>query len=194
MNSIDQTSPSIRAPDLPFEFALKDGRVCLIRAMCEDDAEAMCAILPQTHRESDFLNYMPGEFSMTLEQERDFIREHNAKPCSMSIAAEQDGRIIGYAGAFALERKRYAHHAEFGLTVIKEFWGLGLGRALTQYAVDWGQDAGLRKLYLRVFDTNQNAIRLYESLGFVEEARLRGDWLRADGSYGDTIIMAVFYD
>lgn len=193
MNTTDQTQPSRRAPHLPFEFRLEDGRSCLIRKMSEDDAEIMCAILPQTHLESDFLNYMPGEFNMTLEQEREFIRDHNAKPCSMAIAAELDGRIIGYAGAFALERKRYAHHAEFGLTVVKAFWGLGLGRGLTQYAIDWGRDAGLRKLYLKVFDTNVGAIKLYESLGFAEEARLQGDWLRADGSYGDTIIMSVFY-
>ena len=194
MTTTDRTPPSKRAPQLPFEFTLHDGRVCAIRPMSEDDAEAMCAVLPETHRESDFLGYLPGEFDLTIEQEREFIRDHLAKPCSMALAAEFDGHIIGFAGAYASERKRYAHHAEFGLAVRKEFWGLGLGRRLTEYAINWARDAGLRKLYLKVFETNTRAIRLYESLGFVEEARLKGDYLRADGAYGDTIIMAVFFN
>ena len=43
--------------------------------MLEADAEALLAFLPQTHTESDFLNWLPGEFQMTVDEERKFIRE-----------------------------------------------------------------------------------------------------------------------
>jgi RimJ/RimL family protein N-acetyltransferase len=59
--------------------------------------------------------------------------------------------------------------------------------------VEWARQAGLRKLYLKVFSDNTRAIRLYESLGFVEEGRLKGDVLRGDGTYGDTLIMSHFF-
>jgi len=178
---------------LPMRVNLKDGRRCVLRTMVEDDAEQLCEILPQTHAESDFLNYLPGEFDKSIEQERQFIREHNAKPRSFSVTVELGGRIIAFAGAAGDERRRYHHHAEFGLCVVKAFWHQGLGRVLTDYAVEWGRRLGLRKLYLKVFAHNTNAIALYRSVGFVEEARLPGDHLRADGTYGDTIVMAKVY-
>jgi RimJ/RimL family protein N-acetyltransferase len=178
---------------LPFTFTLKDSRECLIRGMVEDDAEELCEFLPKTHIESDFLNYLPGEFDKTVEQEREFIREHNAKPCSISMTAVAEGRIVAVAGGASPEQRRYVHHAECGLVVLKEFWGAGLGRELMECLVEWARQAGLRKLNLKVFADNTRAIRLYESLGFVEEGRLKGDVLRGDGTYGDTLIMAHFF-
>jgi len=179
--------------DLPMRVKLKDGRECVIRTMTEDDATQLCEILPRTHAESDCLNYLPGEFDKTVEQERTFIREHNAKPRSLSMVVEVDGRIVAYGGAAGDQRRRFHHHAEFGLCVVQAFWRQGLGRVLTEYAVEWGRRLGLRKLYLKVFADNTKAIALYRSAGFIEEARLPGDYQRADGTYGDTIIMAKVY-
>ncbi len=184
-----QNNPGI----LPQRFNLKDRRSCLLRDMVEDDAEELCALLPKMHAESDFLNYLPGEFKMTIEQERQFIREHNAKPCSISMVALVEGRIVGVAGAYALEFKRFAHHAELGLVVLEEFRGQGMGRKMMEIVLEWGRRQGLRKMYLSVYDGNDRAITLYQSLGFVEEARLRGHVRRGDGTYGDSITMARDY-
>ena len=177
----------------PVPFLFRDGRTCTIRAWTEDDAAQFVSIMPKVTAETDFLGYMAGEFNMTVEQEVEFIRNHHAMPQSWSVLAEIDGAIIAFAGAESQDRKRYAHHAEFGLTVAREYWGQGLGRKLTELAIEWGRQIGLHKLYLRVFDNNTRAIKLYESAGFVEEARLRDDFLRNDGEYGDTIVMAHYY-
>ena len=177
---------------LPVRFELKDGRECIIRAMSEDDAEELCAVLPRTHAESDFLHYLPGEFDWTVEQERDFIRDHHSLPCSILLCADVERRIVGFAGAEASKYRRLAHHAQFGLVVLKEFWSQGVGRKLCEYIEEWGRSEGMRKIYLRVFAHNDRAIALYNSLGYVEEGRLKGDVLRGDGTYGDTIIMAKF--
>ncbi len=177
----------------PLILELRDGRTCTIRAWTEDDAAQFVSVMPKVTAETDFLGYMGGEFNMTVEQEVEFIRNHHAMPQSWSVLAEIDGAIIAFAGAESQDRKRYAHHAEFGLTVAREYWGQGLGRKLTELAIEWGRQIGLHKLYLRVFDNNTRAIKLYESAGFVEEARLRDDFLHSDGAYGDTIVMAHYY-
>lgn len=178
---------------LPMRFELKDGPECILRNMVEDDAEELCRVLPQTHVESEFLNYQPGEFNLSVEQEREFIREHNAKACSIGLVAEVDGRIICYAGGASPHFKRMAHHAEFGLAILEAYWGQGVGRRVCQCIEDWGRSVGLRKMYLRVFSHNDRGIALYRSLGYVEEGRLKGDLLRHDGTYGDTIVMAKFF-
>jgi RimJ/RimL family protein N-acetyltransferase len=174
-------------------FPLTDNRECRFRPMVEGDAEALCAFLPRMHGETDFVNYVPGEFNKTVEQEREFIRAHNAKPCSIAIVAEVEGQVVGVAGGASPELKRFAHHAECGLAILKEFWGHGIGRRMMEYLIDWSRAQGHRKLYLKVFAHNERAIKLYESLGFVEEARLKDDVLRGDGTYGDTVIMAKFF-
>jgi RimJ/RimL family protein N-acetyltransferase len=180
-------------PLLPMAFALNDNRACKLRPMVESDAEALCAFLPRMQGESDFVNHMPGEFNKTVDQEREFIRAHNAKPCSIAIVAEVEGQVVGIAGGASTEFKRFAHHAECGLAILRDFWGAGIGRKMMEFLIDWSRAQGHRKLYLKVFAHNERAIKLYESLGFVEEARLKGDVLRADGTYGDTIIMAKFF-
>ncbi len=187
-------SPCRKADLLPCELPLSDGRVCVLREMVEEDAPGILEFLPLTHAETDFVNYMAGEFDWSLEKERAFLRSRFANPLAISMAAEVDGRIIGLAGAAALEFKRMRHHAEIGLAILKAFWGQGIGRRMMEINIEWGRRAGLRKVYLRVVDYNERARRMYEALGFVEEARLHEDVLRADGGYGNTITMALVYD
>ena len=179
---------------LPCEVPLSDGRVCVLREMVEDDAAAIIEFLPKTHIETDFVNYLPGEFDWSVERERDFLRARFANPISFSMAAEVDGRIIGLAGAAAQDLKRMRHHAEIGLAILKEFWGQGIGRRMMELNIEWGRRIGLRKIYLRVVHYNERARSMYEALGFTEEARLHEDVLRVDGTYGHTITMALVYD
>ena len=179
---------------LPRRFQTKMGDPVILRRVREEDAEQICAILPQAHRESDFLNWMPGEFDWTAEREREFIRDHVHRRGAIILCAESDDRIIALAGAHPMPFRRFTHHAEIGITVLKDHWGRGLGRTLVEFLVAWGRAEKLAKLTLRVFEDNHRAMGLYRALGFAEEGRLRGDALRADGRYSDTILMARFLD
>lgn len=178
---------------LPISFTLKDGRSCRVRLVTEADAREVCELLPRMHAESDFLMYMPGEFDFTVEQEAEYIRGHIQNDREILITAELDGRFIAFAGATSRKFKRQQHRTEFGVTVAKAFWGLGLGRKMSECIVEWARRIGLRKLYLDVFADNDRAIAIYRSLGFEEEGRFREDVLRADGSYSDVLIMAALF-
>ena len=179
--------------EIPYSYSLGDGRRCTIRIVTEADAGELCELVARGDIESDFLNRLPGEFDMTVEEEREFLRDRLADVESIQIVAEVAGKIVATAGASGVKLRRYPHQVELGVTVLKDFWGRGLGRRLTESIVDWGRAKGLRKITLKVFVDNERAIALYRSLGFVEEGRLRGDALRRDGSYSDTIIMAKHY-
>ena len=172
---------------------LKDGRVCTLRQATVEDAEGMCAFFPVVAAESDFLARHVDECDMTVEQEREFIRERLKQTNSTIIVAEFDGRIIACAGVDGQKFKKFAHHGELGMCVLREFWRLGIGRRIVDYLVGWAEDHGLRKLTLRVFEHNAPAFALYRKAGFIEEGLLKGDVRRADGTYGDTIIMAKHF-
>lgn len=181
-------------PNLPRTVSFRDGRTGTLRDIVERDAEELCRFLPETHDESDFLGWMAGEWNLTVEQERSFIRDYRAMPRHALVCVQFDGAIVAVGGANQPMLRRQAHVAEIGMGVRKPFWNLGMGRAIGMHLIDWGRAVGLRKLSLRVFDDNARGIALYRSLGFEEEGRLRQDVLRADGRYSDTLVMGLFLD
>lgn len=41
--------------------------------------------------------------------------------------------------------KRLAHKVEFGVGVMKEFWGYGIGKNLLQVSIDWADANNIKK-------------------------------------------------
>lgn len=58
------------------------------------------------------------------------------------------------------------HRAEFGISIAKEFWGLGIGQALTAACIDCARKAGYAQLELR------SAHGLMSSVFILPEERL----------------------
>ena len=54
---------------------------------------------------------------------------------------------------------------------MKDYWGLGIGRALTEACIECAKAAGYAQLELSVVAENERAVALYESVGFVEFGR-----------------------
>jgi len=58
--------------------------------------------------------------------------------------------------------------------------------------IDWAKNnPGVEKVCLSVHANNERAINLYKSLGFVQEGYLKKDLRFPDGSYIDTVLMAM---
>jgi ribosomal protein S18 acetylase RimI-like enzyme len=68
-------------------------------------------------------------------------------------------------------KEKVKHRAEFGISVDKAYWGLGIGRALTEACIECAKEAGYAQLELEVVAENRSALTLYESVGFVEYGR-----------------------
>ena len=83
-----------------------------------------------------------------------------------------DGRVVATAGVDAVgTRDKLRHRAEFGVSVLRAYWGLGLGRALTEACIQCAKEAGYEQLELTVVAENERAIALYRKAGFVEFGR-----------------------
>ncbi|MFM2060136.1 MAG: hypothetical protein RLY71_4521 [Pseudomonadota bacterium] len=103
-------------------------------------------------------------------------------------------RVQGIAGLHPLgPHLRRRHVMSLGICVHPDGQGKGLGWALLAALLDYADRwANVLRIELQVYADNQRAIRLYESLGFVVEGRLRGASLR-DGVYTDTLAMARWH-
>ena len=151
---------------------LKDGRACPLRNGTASDGQALLDVFNLTHELTDYLLTYPGEHSYTAQQEADFLKEKTDSADEIELLAELDGVIVGTAGIGCVgRREKTRHRAEFGISVDKAYWGLGIGRALTEACIECAKKAGYAQLELEVVAENRSAIGLYESVGFVEYGR-----------------------
>ncbi len=153
-------------------FTMKDGRTCVLRNGAEQDGQALLDIYLLTHAQTDYLLSYPDEASMTAEQEAQFLKDRTESPNEIELLAEVDGAVVGSAGIGCVGRKyKTSHRAEFGISVDKACWGIGIGRALTEAGIECAKTAGYGQLELEVVAENTIALNLYESVGFIEYGR-----------------------
>ena len=151
---------------------LKNGKEAVIRNGDEPDGAAVFDVFNRTHGETDYLLTYPDENSFDSEQEAQFLKEKAISPNEIELVAIVDGKIAGTAGIESVgEKYKVKHRAEFGIGILKEYWGLGLGKALTKACIQCAIDAGYEQLELNVIAQNERALSLYRSLGFIEYGR-----------------------
>ena len=151
---------------------LKNGKEAVIRNGDEPDGAAVFDVFNRTHGETDYLLTYPDENSFDSEQEAQFLKEKAISPNEIELVAIVDGKIAGTAGIESVgEKYKVKHRAEFGIGILKEYWGLGLGKALTKACIQCAIDAGYEQLELNVVAENERALSLYRSLGFIEYGR-----------------------
>lgn len=171
-----------------------DDKKIIIRPITVDDAAAMIDYMNVIGGESDFLTFGPGELNITIDTEKSIIEGFTNKDNALFIIAVLDGKIIGALSFSGGARKRLAHAGEFGVSVLKEYWGKGIGQELIKYMIDWAKETKIiRKINLRTRSDNERAIRLYKKLGFEEEGLLRRDF-QINGKFYDSLMMGMLID
>ena len=151
---------------------LKNGEKCLLKSADAADGAEVLDVFLKTHEETDHLLTYVDENTFTAENESEFLKEKAESENSIEIAAVVDGKIAGTAG---IEPKgscfKLRHRAEFGVAILKSYWGLGIGKALTAACIECAKKAGYTQLELDVVADNASAAALYKSLGFEEFGR-----------------------
>lgn len=171
---------------------LKNGVEAELRSAFVSDAEAVLNNFNQAHAETDFLLSYPDENSLTAAQEADFIKEKEESQDEVEIVAFIDGRIAGTAGISSVgHREKIRHRAEVGISILQEFWGLGIGRALMEACIECAKNAGYTQLELSAVAENQRALALYQKLGFQEFGRNPRGFLSRTGTYQELVYMSL---
>lgn len=108
---------------------------------------------------------------------RAFLAELAAKH-NHYLAARSDGRVVGYAGISRLGRVRPYEYEIHTIGVDPDFQGHGIGRRLLAGMLKFAAGG---TVFLEVRTDNVPAIKLYESVGFVNIG-LRKRYYRASGA------------
>lgn len=161
-----------------------------IRAATEEDAENMLAIQSEVLAEVDYLITTLEEFQQTIGEQKKWIQAKLANERELILIAQYQEKIVGWLVFQSPNRKRLAHTGSFGMMILKEYRGLGIGKRLLEKLLKWAElNPYIEKISLGVFSTNERAIALYKKMGFVEEGRKINEIKLNDKQYIDDVLM-----
>ena len=174
------------------KIVLKNGKEALIRNGTEADGAALLAVFLQTHAETDFLLSYPDENSFTAEEEAQYLKRKTESKNEIELVALADGKVVGCAGIEAVGTKdKVKHRADFGISVLKDYWGLGIGGALTRACIACAKKAGFVQLELQAVAENGRALEMYRKAGFVEYGRNPKGFYSRSGQDQEVVYMRL---
>jgi ribosomal protein S18 acetylase RimI-like enzyme len=149
------------APTLPAQLLVER-----VTEFTDDDLHALCEATAAAIIDGGGFGWVNPPGRMSLET---YFRGVLLVPERELFTARLDGVVVGSAHLVRPPRNNEAqsHAAQLMHSYIAPYArGHGLARMLTQYVEDRARDLGYHVLNLDVRETQEAAIRLYESLGY----------------------------
>ncbi|MGB8002393.1 MAG: GNAT family N-acetyltransferase [Anaerobacillus sp.] len=175
----------------PIDYRVR-GVGYVIRSAEMEDAENLSSIRVKIDGETEYLDREKGEAFIDAFSFKKIIKEDTKAPTNLFLVAEVNGRIIGYARCEGNQLKRFSHKITFGVGVLNDYWGYGIGKNLLKESIIWADRNNVKKIMLSVTGTNTKAIKLYHNHGFEVEGILKKDKQLSEGHYENTVVMGRF--
>ncbi len=174
----------------PVTIKDKLGREIILRSAEVSDGTDLVQYLKVTASETPFLIREPEEVTITVQQETAFLENKINDERELMLIATLDGKHIGNCSVMSLgSYKRYSHRCDIAIALYKEYWGVGIGKAMLETALDIAKNIGYEQAELEVIADNKSAISLYEKLGFVKYGEFPNNMKYSDGSYANAYWM-----
>jgi RimJ/RimL family protein N-acetyltransferase len=127
----------------------------------------------------------------SLEDEREWVLRTEISERMLILLAVHGEEVVGMLDLSAGERPDNRHTGRFGMSIAKRWRERGVGRSLLSAAIAAAREwPGFCRIELECVAWNAAGIRLYESLGFVIEAR-KTKAVNLRGRPEDMLLMAL---
>jgi ribosomal protein S18 acetylase RimI-like enzyme len=164
----------------------------IIRSAMEKDAKNLSEVRLQIDGETENLDREKGEEYIDESGFKQIIKNDTESINNLFLVAEVNEKIVGFSRCAGNKLKRTAHKIEFGVCVLEEYWGYGIGKNVLKESIHWADSNEIKKITLNVLETNDKAIKLYKKYGFEVEGILKKDKILSDGNYYNTLLMGRF--
>ena len=155
------------------------------------DAEALLEHLHSVGAETDNLTFGGDSFNISPEREGRFISRFASTDGDIMLVALDGERVVGNAIIEHNRIPRLSHRAELSVTVLRDWWGRGIGKRLIEMLLDFSRQAGHEVITLTVRADNERAISLYERVGFVTVGRMKS-YFKINGVRHDALLMEYY--
>ncbi|SCA99769.1 Uncharacterized protein BWINRA5_03186 [Bacillus mycoides] len=171
-----------------------NGLTYTVRSAVQTDAEQLSEIRVQIDGETENMDREAGEGFIDKVGFQKIVKTDSEEMKNLFLVVEVHNRIVGFSRCEGSNLKRLSHKVEFGVCILREFWGYGMGKSLFQQSIQWADENEVKKISLQVLETNEKAIKLYKKLGLEVEGILKNDKKLSDGKYYNTVVMGRFTD
>ena len=160
------------------------------RKATKKDAERLLLHLKTVGGETDNLSFGKDTFLISKEKEERFIDRFASSKKDLMLVALSGDTVVGNAIVERNRVARYSHRAEISITVLRDFWGKGIGTRLMEMMIDFAKESGIEILYLEARADNARAISLYEKFGFKSIGTYQG-FFKIENQYFDAVLMTL---
>lgn len=166
-----------------------------IREAIPSDAVELLQALKIIGSETPYLVMDEKGMEMTSKEMSDNLATLYESPNNILMVALADEKVIGAASVKASSKRRMSHIGEIGISILKEYWGFGLGSLMMEELIQWAKESNIiRRLELTVQHRNQRAVHVYEKIGFKTEAIMARGAKTDDGNFLDVHLMSMIID
>jgi RimJ/RimL family protein N-acetyltransferase len=153
----------------------------------EQYAESFNAVVDAVARERRYIGFVEGP---SLVSTREFVRSILGGAGVQLLAVNPNDVVVGWCDIVRNPHEGFRHVGRLGMGLLPDYRGRGLGRQLVAGAVRAARQAGIERVELEVFASNERAIALYRTLGFATEG-IKRRARKLDGQYEDHVFMAL---
>jgi ribosomal protein S18 acetylase RimI-like enzyme len=156
----------------------------------QDHIDGFHRALDIVARERRYLAFLEAP---PIEATRTFVLDNIKRGHPQFVAVSADGEVVGWCDVTPVSnRPTQTHRGVFGVGLLPQFRGQGIGTKLIKKALAAARAFGLHRVELTVREHNTGAIELYKKEGFAIEGVQR-DGVLVDGVYENVVCMAVVF-
>ena len=101
-----------------------------IEVVSVEDAEALIEYTKKVGKETNFLSFGEEGLELSIQQEELYIQFVLESDNQMMLLAKLGQEIIAVASIGGNSKEKFQHVGELGISILKEYWGQGLGRII----------------------------------------------------------------
>ena len=155
------------------------------------DSQKLLVHLHTVGRETDNLTFGADSFNISPEREARFISRFSSAEKDVMLVALDGDIVVGNAIIEHNRIPRLSHRAELSVTVLRDYWGQGIGTRLIEMLVDFSQRVGHEVITLTVRADNDRAIALYTKCGFTRVGEMK-NYFKISGVSHDAYLMEKY--
>lgn len=174
----------------PSTIQVKSGKSYELRSFIPEDAEALQDFFYQSALDStNTLHYKEKNIPSSKLQERS--KQALESQSDLFLGAFDNGKIIGqiFFRVTHPEHPWVKHIGEFGMTVLKDYWGQGIGSALLEQMENFAKSIGVTRIEAKVRSSNERGVALYKKAGYQIEGNRKKAAL-INGAFEDEFYIA----
>lgn len=175
----------------PERFPLKNGDSVAIRSCVPGDATQFERFVRQASRETTNTLYQET-WGLSLTRVADRWRRAERILHEAYIGAFlEDGPMVAQL-SFSVPEPEHPwirHVGKFGLLILQEYWGNGLGSRLMEILEQLARDSSVTRIEATVRTRNARALALYDRFGYVIEGT-RKNAARVEGNFENEHLIA----